>query len=53
MKNTLHLVVKGKGNLPVFAAPSITWPDSFTAFDPTAKEEVNKNRIADDRHQIL
>jgi hypothetical protein len=41
-ENTLHVVVKGKGNLPVFAAPPVTWPDSFMAFDPTAKEEVNK-----------
>jgi hypothetical protein len=41
-ENTLHLVVKGKGNLPVFAAPSVAWPDSIRAFDPTAKEDVNK-----------
>ena len=41
-ENTLHLVVKGKGNLPVFAAPPVSWPDSITAFDPTAKEDVNK-----------
>jgi hypothetical protein len=41
-ENTLHLVVKGKGNLPVFAAPPVAWPDSIRAFDPTAKEDVNK-----------
>jgi hypothetical protein len=41
-ENTLHVVVKGKGNLPVFAAPMVNWPDSITAFDPTAKEDVNK-----------
>ena len=41
-ENTLHVVVKGKGNLPVFAAPPISWPDSIRAFDPTAKEDVNK-----------
>jgi len=41
-ENTLHVVVKGKGNLPVFAAPPVAWPESITAFDPTAKEEVNK-----------
>ncbi|HEY4110464.1 BatD family protein [Puia sp.] len=41
-ENTLHVVVKGKGNLPVFAAPPVTWPDSITAFDPTSKEDVNK-----------
>ncbi|GGB09400.1 BatD family protein [Puia dinghuensis] len=39
---TLHLVVKGKGNLPVIAAPPISWPASVDAFDPTAKEDVNK-----------
>ena len=41
-ENTLRLVVKGKGNLPVFAAPPVTWPDSIRAFDPTSKEEVNR-----------
>ncbi len=39
---TLHVVVKGKGNLPVVAAPAIDWPDGVRAFDPTAKEDVNK-----------
>lgn len=39
---TLHLVVKGKGNLPVVAAPVVNWPAEFHAFDPTAKEDVNK-----------
>ncbi|HEY4334887.1 MAG TPA: BatD family protein, partial [Puia sp.] len=41
-ENTLHVVVKGKGNLPVFAAPPIPWPNGITSFDPTAKEEVNR-----------
>ena len=39
---TLHLVVKGKGNLPVIAAPVVNWPAEIQAFDPTAKEDVNK-----------
>jgi BatD DUF11 like domain len=39
---TLHLVVKGKGNLPVIAAPVVDWPANVEAFDPTAKEDVNK-----------
>jgi hypothetical protein len=39
---TLHLVVKGKGNLPVIAAPIVNWPAGIQAFDPTAKEDVNK-----------
>ncbi|HTI07861.1 MAG TPA: BatD family protein [Puia sp.] len=39
---TLHVVVKGKGNLPVLAAPAIVWPSGFEAFEPTAKEDVNK-----------
>ena len=39
---TLHVVVKGKGNLPVVAAPVVNWPAGIQAFDPTAKEEVNK-----------
>jgi len=39
---TLHLVVKGKGNLPMITAPVVNWPSGFTAFDPTAKEDVNK-----------
>jgi hypothetical protein len=39
---TLHVVVKGKGNLPVITAPVVDWPDGVQAFDPTAKEDVNK-----------
>lgn len=39
---TLHVVVRGKGNLPVLAAPTIGWPAGFEAFEPTAKEDVNK-----------
>jgi len=39
---TLHLVVRGKGNLPVVAAPVVDWPQGIQAFDPTAKEDVNK-----------
>ncbi|HWB91880.1 MAG TPA: BatD family protein [Puia sp.] len=39
---TLHVVVKGKGNLPVIAAPAVNWPSGIQAFDPTAKEDVNK-----------
>ncbi|HXB93497.1 MAG TPA: BatD family protein [Puia sp.] len=39
---TLHVVVKGKGNLPVVAAPVVNWPAGIESFDPTAKEEVNK-----------
>ena len=39
---TLHLVVKGKGNLPMITAPVVNWPAGFQAFDPTAKEDVNK-----------
>jgi BatD DUF11 like domain len=39
---TLHLVVKGKGNLPVITAPFVNWPAGIQAFDPTAKEDDNK-----------
>jgi hypothetical protein len=39
---TLHVVVKGKGNLPVLTAPVIDWPSGFDAFEPTTKEDVNK-----------
>ena len=39
---TLHVVVRGKGNLPVVAAPVVDWPAGIEAFDPTAKEDVNK-----------
>lgn len=41
-EGTLHVVVRGKGNLPVVAAPVVNWPAGIEAFDPTAKEEVNK-----------
>ena len=39
---TLCVVVRGKGNLPVVAAPVVNWPAGIEAFDPTAKESVNK-----------
>ncbi|HLX66597.1 MAG TPA: BatD family protein [Puia sp.] len=42
---TLHVVVKGKGNLPVVTAPAVEWPAGIDAFDPTAKEEVNKSVV--------
>jgi hypothetical protein len=38
---TLHVVVKGKGNLPVVTAPVVEWPAGVDAYDPTAKEDVN------------
>jgi hypothetical protein len=42
---TLHVVVKGKGNLPVINAPSVPWPSGIDALDPTSKEEVNKTVV--------
>jgi len=39
------VVVKGKGNLPVITAPVVPWPSGIEAFDPTAKEEVNKTVV--------
>ena len=42
---TLHVVVKGKGNLPVVTAPAVEWPAGIDAFDPTAKEDVNKSVV--------
>jgi hypothetical protein len=37
--------VKGKGNLPVITAPTVAWPTGVDAFDPTAKEDVNKTVV--------
>ena len=42
---TLHVVVKGKGNLPVINAPTVDWPAGIEAFDPSAKEDVNKTVV--------
>jgi hypothetical protein len=42
---TLHVVVKGKGNLPVITAPAVEWPAGVDAFDPTAREDVNKTVV--------
>ena len=39
---TLKLVVKGNGNLPLVNAPQVNWPDSIEAYDPTAKENIDK-----------
>ncbi len=38
----LNLVIKGKGNLPMLAAPSVNWPDSFEIFEPVVKDQINK-----------
>jgi hypothetical protein len=42
---TLHVVVKGRGNLPVVTAPVVDWPAGIDAFDPAAKEDVNKSVV--------
>jgi len=42
---TLDLIVKGKGNLPVMNAPRVQWPAGMDAFDPTAKEDINKTTV--------
>ncbi|HEY4208637.1 MAG TPA: BatD family protein [Puia sp.] len=39
---TLHIVIRGKGNLPVITAPQVAWPSGVESFDPTAKEDINK-----------
>jgi hypothetical protein len=39
---TLHVVIRGKGNLPVINAPQVAWPSGMDAFEPTAKEDINK-----------
>jgi large-conductance mechanosensitive channel len=39
---TLHVVISGKGNLPVINAPQLTWPAGVDGFDPTTKEDINK-----------
>lgn len=44
-ESTLHVVVKGKGNLPVVAAPTVNWPRGFEAFDPASKEQLNKTVV--------
>ena len=38
----LKVTVSGSGNLTVVSAPQVHWPSGIEAFDPTAKEEVNK-----------
>jgi hypothetical protein len=42
---TLHVVVKGKGNLPVMTAPVVDWPKGIDAYDPRAKEQVDKTVV--------
>ncbi|HXD78535.1 MAG TPA: BatD family protein [Puia sp.] len=42
---TLHVVVRGKGNLPVITAPVVDWPAGIDAYDPKAKESVNKTVV--------
>jgi len=42
---TLRVVVKGKGNLPVINAPQVQWPAGINAFDPSAREDINKTAV--------
>lgn len=42
---TLQLVVKGSGNLPVVNAPQVQWPAGVDAFEPKAKEEINRETV--------
>jgi BatD DUF11 like domain len=42
---TLHVVVKGAGNLPVISPPPIHWPSGLDAFEPAAKEDINKTSV--------
>ena len=44
-ETTLHLVVKGKGNLPVINAPQVQWPADMDAYEPHAKEDVDKTTV--------
>ena len=39
---TLHVVISGKGNLPVINALQVSWPAGIDAFDPSTKEDINK-----------
>ena len=41
----LKLVVKGSGNLSVVNAPKVQWPSGIEAYDPTAKEDLNKTTV--------
>ncbi|MDP4148964.1 MAG: BatD family protein [Bacteroidota bacterium] len=42
---SLRVTIKGSGNLPVMTAPQVQWPSGIEAFDPTAKEEINKTVV--------
>lgn len=42
---TLHVVVNGKGNLPVINAPQVQWPADVDAYEPHAKEDINKTTV--------
>jgi hypothetical protein len=42
---SLRIVIKGKGNLPVINAPTVQWPSGVDAFDPAAKEDINKTTV--------
>ena len=41
----LKVIITGSGNLPVINAPQIRWPAGVNAFDPTAKEDINKTVV--------
>ncbi len=42
---TLQVTISGSGNLPVINAPQVHWPAGLEAFDPVAKEQVDKTKV--------
>jgi hypothetical protein len=42
---TLKVIVKGSGNLSVINAPKVQWPSGMEAYDPTAREDLNKTTV--------
>ncbi|MDR3715516.1 MAG: BatD family protein [Puia sp.] len=42
---SLRVTIQGSGNLPIINAPDVKWPGGLEAFDPVAKEEVDRTTI--------
>lgn len=41
----LRIVLSGQGNLPLMNAPEFVWPSGIEAFEPTAKDDLNKQAV--------
>lgn len=41
----LEIIIQGKGNFTQLDAPSIQWPEGVEGFEPSVRDELDKNKV--------